>query len=89
MQNRKVSPLFETVKQNRFLTNLLIKITGQHPSAGRKKIRGGAVACGLAVRIFLIFSFFLIKQKEQKDQWYAEKMKTEVQIGTDLGHNWK
>jgi hypothetical protein len=31
------------------------------------KIRGGRVACGEAVRIFLIFSFFLIKQKENKE----------------------
>jgi hypothetical protein len=46
----------------------LINITGQHPGAGRKKIRGAVVASGLAVPIFLIFSFFFIKEKERKDQ---------------------
>jgi hypothetical protein len=46
----------------------LIKITGKHPGAGRKKIRGAVVASGLAVRIFLIFWYFLIKQKERKEQ---------------------
>jgi hypothetical protein len=59
----------------------LIKITRKHPSAGNKKIRGGAVACGLAVRVLLIFLVLfdqvenpdLSGQKEQKDQWYAEK----------------
>jgi hypothetical protein len=33
--------------------------------AGRRKIRGGGVALAEAVRIFLIFCFFLIKQKEK------------------------
>ena len=42
----------------------MIKITGKHPGAGRKKIRGAVVACGLAVRIFPDLS----GQKEQKDQ---------------------
>jgi len=32
------------------------------------KIRGGRVASGEAVRIFLIFCFFLIKQKENKEE---------------------
>jgi hypothetical protein len=36
-------------------------------SAGRKKIRGGAVVLAEADRIFLIFCFFLIKQKENKE----------------------
>jgi len=33
--------------------------------AGRRKIRGGGVALAEADRIFLIFCFFLIKQKEK------------------------
>jgi len=33
--------------------------------AGRKKIRGGTVVLAEADRIFLIFWFFFIKEKEQ------------------------
>jgi hypothetical protein len=75
----------------------LIKITGRDPGAGRKKIRGGAFAYGLAVRIFLIFWFFSIKlkiptcrgKKNRKTNGTLNKTKTEVQIGTDPGLNWK
>jgi hypothetical protein len=35
--------------------------------AGRKKIRGGEVVLAEADRIFLIFWFFLIKQKEHDE----------------------
>jgi hypothetical protein len=35
--------------------------------AGRKKIRGGAVVLAEADRIFLIFCFFFIKEKENKE----------------------
>jgi hypothetical protein len=68
VESMKVKPLSGSRTGSRFLTNLLIKVRRQHPGAGRKKIRGGAVACGLAVRIFLIFWFFFIKEKERKDQ---------------------
>ena len=52
VESKKVKPLSGSRTESSFLTNLLIKITGQHPGAGRKKIRGAVVACGLAVRIF-------------------------------------
>jgi hypothetical protein len=40
---------------------------GYFSCAGRKKIHGGAVVLAEADRIFLIFYFFFIKEKENKE----------------------
>jgi hypothetical protein len=70
---KKMKLLYETKTKCQFLTNLLIKITGEYPKVGRRKIRGAVVACGLAVRIFLIFSSYY--QVENPDFVLAKSMK--------------
>jgi hypothetical protein len=69
VESKKVKSLSGSRTESRFLTNLLIKITGKHPCAGRKKIRGAVVAFGLAVRIFPA----LRDKKYKKTNSYAEQ----------------
>jgi hypothetical protein len=52
----------------RFLATPMLPYQRYLSGAGRMKIRGGAVVPAKADRIFLIFCFFLIKQKENRDK---------------------